>query len=68
MARRTYDCTGALCSGSPEEVEDEVRRCIAEGAAGGGLIVSSSNAIHRGVKPENYRAMLRTIRRYGEYG
>ncbi|MGI6416313.1 MAG: hypothetical protein ACOX1P_11645 [Thermoguttaceae bacterium] len=41
---------------------------IAEGAAGGGLIVSSSNTIHRGVKPENYRAMLRAIRRYGKYG
>lgn len=62
------DCTGALCSGSPDEVEEEVRQCIAEGAAGGGLIVSSSNTIHRGVKPENYRAMLRAIRRYGKYG
>ncbi|MHB8897937.1 MAG: uroporphyrinogen decarboxylase family protein, partial [Thermoguttaceae bacterium] len=40
------DCTGALCSGTPEEVAEEVRQCIAGGAAGGGLILSSSNTIH----------------------
>lgn len=61
------DCTGALCSGTPEEVEEEVRQCILAGAGGGGLILSSSNTIHRGVKPENYRAMLDALRRYGRY-
>jgi len=61
------DCTGALCDGTPEEVEQEVRQCLLEGGAGGGLILSSSNTIHRGVKPENYRAMLRALRRYGKY-
>ncbi len=55
------DCTGALCQGTPEEVEREVRRCIAEGGPGG-MILSSSNTIHRGVKPENYLAMLRARR------
>jgi len=61
------DCTGALCSGTAAEVEDEVRRCLVEGGPGGGLIISSSNTIHRGVKPENYRAMLDCIRRCGRY-
>ena len=61
------DCTGALCDGTPDEVEQEVRQCLREGAAGGGLILSSSNTIHRGVKPENYRAMLRALRQYGQY-
>ena len=61
------DCTGALCDGTPEEVEDEVRQCILAGGACGGLILSSSNTIHRGVKPDNYRAMLRAARRYGSY-
>ena len=61
------DCTGALCDGRPEEVAEEVRQCILAGGIGGGLILSSSNTIHRGVKPENYRAMLDALRRYGRY-
>lgn len=61
------DCTGALCSGSAHDVEQEVRQCLAEGMPGGGLILSSSNTIHRGVKPENYRAMLQALRDYGRY-
>jgi uroporphyrinogen decarboxylase len=61
------DCTGALCDGTPEEVAEEVRQCIAAGRPGGGLILSSSNTIHRGVKPENYRAMLGALREFGAY-
>ena len=54
------DCTGALCTGTPEEVRQEVRSCI-DGGGPDGLIVSSSNTIHRGVKPENYAAMLEEL-------
>ena len=61
------DCTGALCNGTPEQVEAEVRNCLCAGGPGGGLILSSSNTIHRGVRPENYRAMLRALRQYGRY-
>jgi uroporphyrinogen decarboxylase len=61
------DCTGALCDGSPQQVDEEVRRCVLGGGPHGGLIVSSSNTIHRGVNPENYRAMLNALRRYGTY-
>jgi uroporphyrinogen decarboxylase len=59
------DCTGALCTGLPEQVEQEVRDCLDQAAPGDGLILSSSNTIHRGVKPENYRAMLDALRRHG---
>lgn len=59
------DCTGALCDGTPAEVAAEVRQCIAGGGSGGGLIVSSSNTIHRGVKPENFRAMIEAVREFG---
>ena len=58
------DCTGNLCDGTPEQVEEEVRVCIEKGGPGG-LIVSSSNTIHRGVRPENYKAMLHAVRKYG---
>jgi len=58
------DCTGHLCDGSPEQVTEEVRICIEKGGPGG-LIVSSSNTIHSGVQPENYRAMLNAVRKHG---
>ncbi len=61
------DCTGALCSGTPEDVVAEVRQCLRGGGPGGGLILSSSNTIHRGVKPANFRAMLDAVRQYGKY-
>ncbi len=61
------DCTGALCSGTPEDVVAEVRTCLRGGGPGGGFILSSSNTIHRGVRPENYRAMLQALREFGGY-
>jgi uroporphyrinogen decarboxylase len=61
------DCTGALCDGTPQDVAEEVRQCILAGGRDGGLIVSSSNMIHHGVNPENYRAMVDSIRRFGQY-
>lgn len=61
------DCSGVLCTGTEEEVETAVRDCIRAAGQGGGYILSSSNTIHRGVKPENYRAMLRALREHGSY-
>ncbi|MDR2705100.1 MAG: hypothetical protein LBC02_04905 [Planctomycetaceae bacterium] len=58
------DCAGTLPDGTPEQVEEEVRVCIEKGGRNG-FILSSSNTIHRGVKPENYRAMLFALRKYG---
>ena len=59
------DCTGHLCDGTPEQVDEEVRICIEKGGPDG-LIVSSSNTIHRGVKPENFQAMLDAVKKYGK--
>jgi uroporphyrinogen decarboxylase len=58
------DCTGYLTNGTAEQVEEEVRICIEKGGKSG-LILSSSNTIHRGVKPDNYRAMLQALRKFG---
>jgi len=58
------DCTGHLCDGTPEQVAEEVRLCIEKGRGHeGGLIVSSSNTIHRGVKSENFKAMIEAVRK-----
>lgn len=61
------DCAKTLTFGSVEDVVRETRAVIGASAEAGGLIVSSSNSIHSGVKPGNYLAMWNTIRTYGRY-
>jgi uroporphyrinogen decarboxylase len=61
------DCMHLLPFGSEEEVERAVKETIAKAAPGGGYIISSSNSIHPGCKPENYLAMVRAARKYGNY-
>lgn len=61
------ECGGVLSLGTPEEVEAQTRKCLEIGMPGGGYICSSSNSILNSVKPENYKAMLDTIKRYGVY-
>jgi uroporphyrinogen decarboxylase len=61
------DTTKLLSKASPEEVRKVVKEIIDKVAPGGGYIISSSNTIHSGVKPENYAAMLETAKRYGKY-
>lgn len=61
------DCTYLLPFGSEEEVREAVRDTIAKAAPGGGYVISSSNSIHPGVKPENYVAMVKAAREFGRY-
>jgi uroporphyrinogen decarboxylase len=61
------DCAFLLVFGTPEEVRESVRETIPQAAPGGGYIISSSNSIHPGCKPENYLAMVEAAREYGKY-
>lgn len=61
------DCVETLVSKGIQDVEEEVKRTIELAAPGGGYILSSSNTIHPGVKPENYIAMVKAAHRYGGY-
>ncbi len=61
------DCMYTLCEATIDEVEQTVRETIEAAAPGGGYIMSSSNSIHPGCKPENYIAMVHAARKYGEY-
>jgi len=56
------DCTGNLCDGTPEQVREEVRECLAKGGPDA-YILSSSNTIHQGVLAENFKAMLDEARK-----
>jgi uroporphyrinogen decarboxylase len=60
--------TGKLLTEStPQVVEENVRQRILEVAPGGGYMIASANSIHSHVKPDNYVAMLKAARRYGNY-
>jgi len=61
------NCAQTLTFGSISDVIAETKAVIRQAAPGGGFILSSGNTIHSGVKPENYLAMLHTLRMYGQY-
>ena len=61
------DCAHTLSHATVAEVIEQTKQAIREGAPGGGFILSSSNSIHASVKPENYLAMVDTLRQYGRY-
>lgn len=53
--------------GDRGQVVEETKRCLREGAPGGGYVLTSSHSIHHGVKPQNLLAMLETGYRLGAY-
>jgi uroporphyrinogen decarboxylase len=57
----------ALGRGTPEEVRETVRQCMAAGKPGGGYMISSSNSIPPYAVPENVRAMAQAIQEFGAY-
>jgi len=61
------DCSHLMTLGSPEEVSAATKEALRAGAPGGGYILSSSNSIHSTVKPENYAALMRTLKEHGRY-
>ncbi len=61
------ECSHLLTFGSPNKVIKAVKECILQAAPGGGYILSSSNCIHKSVKPENFLAMIRATKKYGRY-
>ena len=56
-----------LVRGTKEEVIKETRENIKKYSPGGRHILSSSNTISSGVKPENLRAMIETAKKSGSY-
>lgn len=53
--------------GRPEEVENYCRRLFREVGSGGGFILSSGCTIPIDAQPENVKAMLQSVQRYGYY-
>lgn len=61
------DCQSLLPDGTPQQVDEAVRRAIEDAAGGGGYILCDSNSLHPGVNPENCIAMFEATRKYGLY-
>lgn len=61
------DCVSTLVDKTPEEVIAETKQCILDASVGGGHIISSSNSIHAGINPVNYRVFLEAIEEFGHY-
>ena len=61
------DCGYILSEAPVEEVRQVTLETIRAASPGGGFCLSSSNSIHSSVKPENYLAMVETLREHGGY-
>ncbi|HEY5530381.1 MAG TPA: uroporphyrinogen decarboxylase family protein [Candidatus Anoxymicrobiaceae bacterium] len=53
--------------GEPDEVDEYCRRLIKEVGADGGFILSSGCTVPIDAKPENVKAMIASVNRYGKY-
>jgi hypothetical protein len=61
------DCSTVLVTGPVETVRAQTIEVIRAAGPGGGFLLSTSNSVHPGVKPEYYLAMLETVREVGYY-
>lgn len=61
------DTQRVLPFGSPEDVENEVIKRIADLAPGGGYVLTAVHNIQAGVRPENICMMYEAARKYGRY-
>jgi uroporphyrinogen-III decarboxylase len=52
---------------SPSEVEDYVKKLIKNCGKNGGLIISTSTGLTHEAKPENVKAMIEAVKKYGRY-
>lgn len=61
------DPVRVLMSGTPEDVTEAARRCIEEGAAGGGYILSPGCEVPHETPPANLEALVQAAKTYGTY-
>jgi uroporphyrinogen decarboxylase len=56
-----------MVSGTPAEVEAEVKECIHIGAPGGGYIIATDHSLHDDIPTENVFAFISSAHKYGKY-
>jgi uroporphyrinogen decarboxylase len=63
----SIDLLYVIKQGTPELIEETVRRAIEAAAPGGGFILGSSDSIRDGTPQENVRAYFAAAHKYGAY-
>jgi len=58
---------GVLCNSDLSAVGDEVKRCMIQGAPGGGYMISSCNSIFKGMNPASVAEMYNYAGQIGRY-
>jgi uroporphyrinogen decarboxylase len=61
------DCGRTLPYGTKEQIVEETKACIRDGAPGGGYILSSSNTIMYPISGDALMTMVETVQKYGNY-
>jgi len=62
------DAAKVLPFGTPQQVEEEVKRCIREGASGGGYFLDTgAGEIMPSFPVENVLSMFKAVKKYGQY-
>jgi uroporphyrinogen-III decarboxylase len=56
-----------LCTGSPSEVDEYCKKLIQACGKNGGFILTSSTTGYGETKPENVKAMIDSVEKYGRY-
>lgn len=56
-----------LCAGSPSEVEEYCKKLIQVCGKNGGFILTASTGGYGEMKPENVKAMIDSVEKYGRY-
>ena len=56
-----------LCTASPSEVDEYCRKLILACKKDGGFILTSSTTGYGEIKPENVKAMIDSVEKYGRY-
>jgi hypothetical protein len=59
--------TALMCTGTPQQVKDDVRGLIDIFADNGGLVVDSGVGLPDESRPENVQALTEAVRKYGSY-
>ncbi|MEM3677471.1 MAG: uroporphyrinogen decarboxylase family protein [Candidatus Bathyarchaeia archaeon] len=59
--------TSLLLSGTPGEVEEAAKQCIAKAAKGGGFILGSGCEVPKNTPPANLKAMVKAAEIHGAY-
>ena len=56
-----------MCTGTPEQVKDDVKELVDIFGDNGGLVIDSTIGIPDESKPENVQALTDTVHEYGMY-